>query len=155
MTTEVDPDAPAPRGLRSIVYEVLPQGATPTDTACHPIPRHVLEKAQSDVVELTSQKMSDQLGDVPHVVVVLREGDLDPRTDEDVLRLLRSTDGGVVVFGVTYALDEATEDIREPCPECGAARAFRISTGEATSPSAPRRSSALLECRECGAVWDA
>lgn len=143
MTTEQEPNGTAPRGLRALVYAALPPGASPTDTAAHPIPRSALEKAQGDVVELTSKKMSDQLGEVPHVVIVLNDGDLDPRTDGDVLRVLEQTDGGVVVFGVTYALDEPPRDIHESCPECGAARAFKIS-------DAP----VLLECRECGAVWD-
>lgn len=153
MTTESPPDGGGPRGLRAIVYEALPPGATPTDTASHPIPGHVLEKAQGDVVELTRQKMSTQLGDAPHVVVILREGDLDPGTDADVLRVVQQTDGGVLVFGVTYALDEAGAEIRESCPECGAMSAFQISGG--VSAAGGSRSDVLLECRECGAVWDA
>jgi hypothetical protein len=153
MTTESPAAGGGPRGLRAIVYEALPPGATPTDTASHPIPGNVLAKAQGDVVELTRQKMSTELGEAPHVVVVLREGDLDPATDADVLRVVEQTDGGVLVFGVTYTLDEAGPEIREPCPECGGMSAFEISGG--ASPAGGARAHVLLECRECGAVWDA
>lgn len=152
------------RGLRAIVYEALPPHASPTDTLCQPLHRHVLENAQGDIVELTRQKVTEQLQGRSHVVVVLRDGDLNPATDGDLLGLLEQTDGGVLVFGVTYDLDESAsgEGDRPPgaapavsgesCPECGATDAFEIDRGDIAE--AVGRRTVLIECRECGAVWD-
>lgn len=156
MTTEHGVDSaavPAAPGLRSLVYAALPPSVTPTDTACQPLSAHVLQNAQGDVVELTKQRMSDQFGDDPHVVLVLRDGDLDPGTDGELLGLLEQTHGGVLVFGVSYVPDAAPAVARrEECPECGARNAFAMDPGAAGVAGG---SATLLECRECGTVWDA
>ena len=165
MTTEYDR---APAGsLRSLVYAALPSDASPTDTACQPLHRHVLDNAQGDVVALTREKMSATFGDTPHVVVVVRDGDLDPATDGELVVLLEGTHGGVLVFGVTYALDTPRttggspmrftggpeQPVRgEECQECGSTEAFEVQRAETPDPHG--RTMRLVECRDCGAVWD-
>lgn len=159
MTTEQSPSpqpspsAARPPGLRALVYAALPPDATPTGTLSQPLHRHVLDKAQGDVVELTRERMSAQFGDQPHVVLTLRDGDLDPATDQDLWGLMRQSEGGVLVFGVSYALDQAPADSDESCPECGARNAFVLS--EQASPAHGRPATTLIECRDCGTVWDA
>jgi len=91
-----------PRGLHALVYAQLPEGATPTDTACHPLPRRILERAGDDVIEVTKRKIGDVFEGLPHIVIEIRDGDLDPLLDGEVLGLLEQTDGGVLVFGVSY-----------------------------------------------------
>lgn len=166
MTTE-GAARPSGRGLRSLVYAALPANASPTDTACQPLHRHVLDHAQGDVVELTREKMSTTFGDTPHVVLVLRDGDLDPETDGELTGLLEQTAGGVLVFGVTYTEDAPQpreggpvqftggpeESVRgESCPECGSTDAFEVQ--RAPTSDAQGRTTRLVECRDCGAVWD-
>lgn len=165
MTT--DPGRQPAGSLRSLVYAALPPDATPTDTACQPLHRHVLENAQGDVVALTREKMDAALGDTPHVVVEIRDGDLDPATDGELVGLLEGTEGGVLVFGVTYAVDPPASTgggpVRftggpdqpvkgESCPECGSTDAFEVQ--RAPQPDAQGRTTRLVECRDCGAVWD-
>jgi DNA-directed RNA polymerase subunit M/transcription elongation factor TFIIS len=166
MTTEGTARRPA-GSLRSLVYAALPPNASPTDTACQPLHRHVLEKAQGDVVELTREKMSATFGETPHVVVEIRDGDLDPTTDGELVGLLEQTEGGVLVFGVSYVVDApapaeggpmqftggAEQAVQgESCPECGSTDAFEVQ--RAAAPDAHGRTTRLVECRDCGAVWD-
>jgi hypothetical protein len=166
MTTDAAERRPA-GSLRSLVYAALPPTATPTDTACQPLHRHVLDNAQGDVVALTRDKMSTSFGDTPHVVVVIREGDLDPVTDGELVGLLEQTGGGVLVFGVSYAVDAPQptgggpmrftggpeESVKgEECQECGSTDAFEVQ--RAPEPDAHGRTTRLVECRDCGAVWD-
>jgi DNA-directed RNA polymerase subunit M/transcription elongation factor TFIIS len=166
MTTDAAERRPA-GSLRSLVYAALPPTATPTDTACQPLHRHVLDNAQGDIIELTREKMSASFGDTPHVVVVIRDGDLDPATDGELTGLLDQTAGGVLIFGVSY-----TEDAPQPtggapmqftggpehsvkgesCPECGSTDAFEVQRAE--TPDAHGQRTRLVECRDCGAVWD-
>ena len=154
MTTEQSPAAPKPPGLRALVYAALPPDATPTNTLSQPLHRHVLDKAQGDVVELTRERMSSQFGEDPHVILTLHDGDLDPATDHDLWGLMEQTEGGVLVFGVSYVRDQpAPVDSSESCPECGARNAFVLP--EQAAPIAGRPATTLIECRECGTVWDA
>lgn len=94
-----------PFGLHGLVYAQLPKGAKPTDTACHALHRRILERAGSDVIEVTSRKIGEVFQGQPHIVIEIRDGDLDPAHDGEILGLLEQTDGGVVIFGVSY--DEA------------------------------------------------
>lgn len=94
-----------PIGLHALVYAQLPKGAKPTDTACHPLNRRILERAGSDVIEVTTRKIGAVFEGRPHIVLEIRDGDLDPEHDGEVLGLLEQTNGGVLVFGVSY--DEA------------------------------------------------
>jgi DNA-directed RNA polymerase subunit M/transcription elongation factor TFIIS len=166
MTTE-DADRRPAGSLRSLVHAALPPTAVPTDTACQPLHRHVLDNAQGDVVELTRAKMSTSFGDAPHIVVVIRDGDLDPATDGELTGLLEETAGGVLVFGVSYTEDaprptrggpmqftggpeEAVKG--ESCPECGSDSAFEVQ--RAAEPDPHGKTTRLVECRDCGAVWD-
>jgi hypothetical protein len=166
MTTEDAERRPA-GSLRTLVYAALPPDATPTDTACQPLHRHVLDRAQGDVVELTRVKMSSTFGETPHVVVVIRDGDLDPRTDGELVGLLEQTEGGVLVFGVSYAVDPPApaeggpmrfsggpeQPVQgEECQECGSTDAFEVQRADA--PDAHGKTTRLVECRDCGAVWD-
>lgn len=98
-------EPPKEPGLRALVYAELPANATPTDTACHAIHRHTLDNAQGDIVTLIREKMSANYGDEPHIIITITDGDLDPRTDGDLLGLLEQTAGGVLVFGVSYTED--------------------------------------------------
>ena len=102
MSTE---DNNRPIGLHALVYARLPKGAKPTDTACHPLNRRILDRAGSDVIEVTTRKIGDVFDGRPHIVFEIRDGDLDPEHDGEVLGLLEQTNGGVLVFGVSY--DEA------------------------------------------------
>lgn len=151
MTTENTAGRKAP-GLRALVYDAIPPNASPTDTLTHPLSRYVLERAEGDIIELTRQKISDQLGDVPHVVLTLRDGDLDLATDGELTGLLRETDGGVIVFGVTYSLDDTKIAIEDDCPECSARGGVEISRSDTPGPDG--RIPILVECPECGTVWD-
>ena len=166
MTTEDAARSPA-GNLRSLVYAALPENATPTGTACQPLHRHVLDHAQGDVVELTREKMSASFGETPHVVVVIRDGDLDPATDGELTGLLEETAGGVLVFGVSYAVDAPRPTAGGPmkftggpdqtvqgesCPECGSTDAFEVQRAETSDVQG--RKTRLVECRDCGAVWD-
>lgn len=149
MTTDTRQDR---RGLRALVDEALPCGAVPTGTACHPLPRYVLEHAQEDVVSLARQRMSDQLQGQQHVVLTLTGDLLDPEVDADVVRLLECTDGGVLVFAVTYSSPpEAVMVPEESCPECGSRDAFHVVASPAASTPHP---AVLIECRDCEAVWE-
>ena len=166
MTTEDAARSPA-GSLRSLVYAALPANATPTGTSCQPLHRHVLDHAQGDVVGLTREKMSASFGETPHVVVVIRDGDLDPATDGELTGLLEETAGGVLVFGVSY-VEDAPRPTRggpvqftggpdrpvrgEECQECGSTDAFEVQ--RADTPDAHGRTTRLVECRDCGAVWD-
>lgn len=40
----------------------------------------------------------------------------------------------------------------ESCPECGSIDAFEVQ--RASQPDAHGRTTRLIECRDCGAVWD-
>jgi hypothetical protein len=166
MATENADRQPA-GSLRTLVYSALPPDATPTDTACQPLHRHVLDKAQGDVVQLTREKMSATFGETPHVVVEIREGDLDPRTDGELVGLLEQTEGGLLVFGVTYAVDVPApaggggmrfsggpdQPVQgEECQECGSTDAFEVE--RSPQPDAHGKIRRLVECRDCGAVWD-
>lgn len=110
---------------------------------------------------LTADKMREQLKDEKHVVLTLREQDLDPATDGEVWGLLEQTEGGVLVFGVTYsddapaaapALTSPPISSAESCPECGSNDAFEVQ--RASVPGPKNRVDVLIECRDCGAVWD-
>ena len=161
----VDPPADGPRrGLRTLIYDRLPPSASPIDTLCQPLDRYVIEHAQGDVIELTARKVSEQMQGQPHIVVTIKQEDLDPVTDADLLRLLERTHGGVLVFGVSYSLDEpstrsdssrlpgGSRVAGESCPECGCTEASRIEGADASSVAgAPL---ALIECGDCGAVWE-
>ena len=104
MSTE---DHNRPSGLRALVYAQLPQDATPTDTACHPIHRRILERAGADVIEVTTRKVGEVFEGRPHIVIEIRDGDLDPARDGELVGLLQQTDGGALIFGVSY--DDAAE----------------------------------------------
>ena len=166
MATE-SAERPPAGSLRTLVYGALPPNAAPTDTACQPLHRHVLERAQGDVVALTREKMGATFGDTPHVVVEVRDGDLDPRTDGELVGLLEQTEGGVLIFGVAYAVDGTApaeggpmqfnsggpeKTVKgEECQECGSTDAFEVQRAE--QPDAQGRITRLVECRECGTVW--
>jgi len=142
-----------PPGLRKLVYAQLPADAAPTDTVVRPISRYVLENAEGNVVEMVRQRVMEEFGETPHVVLTLRDGDLDPATDGELVPLLEDTDGGLLVFGVAYRLEgKAQVTTDEACPECGATGGVEISRADA--PDAYGRVTTLLECQECGTVWD-
>lgn len=149
----------AGRGLRAIVWDALPASAVPTGTLTQPVPGHVLENADGDVVALTAARMSQEFGEAPHVIVAVRDGDLNRMTDSDVQAVLDQTGGGVVVFGVSYRTEVAETPVEaghrpvqgESCPECGSTAAFEISRSEQDARGAIP---ILVECRDCGAVWD-
>ncbi|WP_225753471.1 hypothetical protein [Actinotalea sp. Marseille-Q4924] len=154
----VDP-ANAGRGLRAIVWDALPADAVPTGTLTQPVPGHVLANADGDVAALTAARMSQEFADAPHVIVAVQDGDLNPTTDSDVQAVLDQSGGGVVVFGVSYRVEVAETPVEaghravqgESCPECGSAAAFEISRSE---PDARGATPILVECGDCGAVWD-
>lgn len=163
MTSE--PTTPRPPGLRALVHARLPRDASPTDTLCQPLDGYVLERAQGDVVALTARSISDRMGGRAHVVLTLREADLDPATDEELLRLARRTNGGVLVFGVSYTLAGAADASPTPpargarvtgesCPECGSEDAFELAGEGSQGAAAGPTGRVLVECAECGAVWD-
>lgn len=169
MTT--DQPVNGPRGLRALVYDALPPGASPVDTACQPISRHVLEHAQGDIVDLTKQRLSEQFGDQAHIVITIRDGDLDPQTDGELTGLLAQTDGGLLIFAVAYDQGLAgpggtgpaafnstggttVRDARvdQDCPECGTMDPLEVS--RADGPDAAGRTAVVFQCRECDTVWD-
>lgn len=85
------------------MHAKLPAGAQPTGTSCYPLHRHVIDRAPDDVVHLTRQRMEEELGSEPHIVLVLERGDLDPQQDAELVQVLERTGGGVLVFGVCFS----------------------------------------------------
>ena len=84
------------------MHAALPPSAKPTGTCCQPLHRRIIDSSPDDVIELTRQRVHDELGDGPHLVLTLRQDDLDPEQDRELYGLAERTDGGALVFGVSY-----------------------------------------------------
>jgi hypothetical protein len=138
-----------------IVMDALPTGAEPTAALWMPVAGRALRNSPDDVVMLTEQQVRSRLPQGEQLVMSIRQEDLDEHDNEELARLLDSTDGGVIVIGLTYARQNTVRIFNQVCPECGSTDAQRL--GPADDHVAPglRAEASLYQCAECGAAWDA
>jgi hypothetical protein len=158
--------APGVAALPALVLAALPPDAVPRATIHHPIHGHVLAKAGDSVVAAATDAIARSFGATPHVVVALRDHEVDEQPD--LRRAMAQTEGGVLLVGVAFdrVQQEAPRtapshpsapqrthqvDPDETCPECGA-RSARV---EPAPPDASGREVMLHVCDDCGAAWDA
>jgi predicted RNA-binding Zn-ribbon protein involved in translation (DUF1610 family) len=138
-----------------LVVDALPVGAVPTAALWMPVAGRALRNSPDDVVSLTEAQVRDRLPRGDQLVLSIRRQDLEGHEDEDLLRLVDSTDGGAVVIGVTYELENRVRVYNQMCPECGSSEAELL--GPADDQVAPglRAEASLYQCSECGTAWDA
>jgi hypothetical protein len=138
-----------------IVTDALPPGATPTAALWMPVAGRALRNAPDDVVALTEQQVRDRLPAGEQVVISIAGADLVAAEDDELSRLVESTDGGVIVIGLTYDRAPAVRVYNQSCPECGSAEAELL--GPADEHVAPelREQVSLYQCADCGTAWDA
>lgn len=139
----------------TLVSDALPAGAVPTAALWMPVGGRALRNSPDDVVTLTEEQVRNRLPKGRQLVVSIRREDLVGRDDEELERLLESTDGGAIVIGMTYDLPGEVRVFDQPCPECGSREAELL--GPADDHVAPgfREQASLFRCSECGTAWDA
>jgi hypothetical protein len=138
-----------------IVMDALPTGAVPTAALWMPVAGRALRNSPDDVVMLTEQQVRSRLPGGDQLVMSIRKDDFVDHDDDELVRLLDSTDGGAIVVGLTYARQNAVRAFNQVCPECGSTDAQRL--GPADDHVAPglRAEASLYQCVECGTAWDA
>ncbi|OAN35133.1 hypothetical protein [Mycolicibacterium iranicum] len=138
-----------------IVSEALPTGAVLTAGLWMPVAGRALRNSPDDVVALTEDQVRSRLPNGDQLVLAIKAEDLQAHPDEDLARLLDSTDGGAIVIGVTYDLGNKVRVYNQICPECGSTDAELL--GPADSHVAPglRAAASLYQCTDCGTAWDA
>jgi hypothetical protein len=138
-----------------IVTDALPSGATPTAALWMPVSGRALRNSPDDVVALTEQQVRDRLPKGEQLVISIGSADIIEANDDELTRLVESTDGGVVVVGLTYDRQGAVRVYNQSCPECGSTSAELL--GPADEHVAPelRAQVSLYQCADCGTAWDA
>ncbi|KWX66603.1 hypothetical protein [Mycobacterium sp. NAZ190054] len=138
-----------------IVSEALPAGAVLTAGMWMPVAGRALRNSPDDVVALTEEQVRSRLPQGEQLVVTIRREDLEAHPDEGLARLVDSTDGGVIVIGVTYDRGARPRVYNQVCPECGSTEAELL--GPADQHVAPGFQDAanLYGCPDCGTAWDA
>jgi len=138
-----------------IVTDALPSGATPTAALWMPVAGRALRNSPDDVVALTEQQVRDRLPKGEQLVISIGKDDLVDGDDDELTRLVESTDGGVIVIGLAYDRQNAVRVFNQSCPECGSTNAELL--GPADDHVAPelRAQVSLYQCAECGTAWDA
>jgi len=138
-----------------IVTDALPSGATPVAALWMPVAGRALRNSPDDVVALTEQQVRDRLPKGEQLVISIGRDDLAGHDDDELARLVESTDGGVIVVGVTYDRQNSVRVYDQSCPECGSSNATLL--GPADEHVAPefRSQANLYQCAECGTAWDA
>jgi hypothetical protein len=138
-----------------IVMDALPLAAVPTAALWMPVAGRALRNSPDDVVALTEQQVRDRLPKGEQLVMSIREEDLIHSDDEELARLVDSTDGGAVVIGLIYDRQNVVRVYNQACPECGSTGAQLL--GPADQHVAPElhAEANLYQCAECGTAWDA
>jgi predicted RNA-binding Zn-ribbon protein involved in translation (DUF1610 family) len=139
----------------SIVTDALPSGAVPTAALWMPVAGRALRNSPDDVVALTKEQVRNRLPAGDHLVMSIRRPDLADHDDEDLGRLVDSTDGGAIVIGVTYALENRVRVYNQVCPECGSSEAELLGPSDEHVAPGLRANASLYRCSECGTAWDA
>ncbi len=138
-----------------IVTDALPTGATPTAALWMPVAGRAMRNSPDDVVALTEQQVRARLPEGEQLVVSIGSGDIAEENDEELKRLVDSTDGGVVVIGVTYDRPGAVRVFNQSCPECGSSEADLLGPADQHVAAELRARVSLYQCAECGTAWDA
>jgi DNA-directed RNA polymerase subunit RPC12/RpoP len=120
-----------------------------------PVAGRALRNSPDDVVALTEQQVRSRLPQGEHLVMSIRKDDLIYEGDEELMRLVDSTDGGAVVIGLTYQHQTLARAYGQRCPECGSTDARRLGPADQHVPLGLRDKVSLYQCVECGTAWDA
>ena len=139
----------------SLVMEALPSGAVPTAAVWVPVGGRALRNSPDDVVAMTEEQVRSRLPQGQRLVMSLRYQDVVDRDDEALVRLVESTDGGVIVIGMTYDLPNEVRVFNQTCPECGSIDARLLGPADEQVAAGLREQASLYRCVECGTAWDA
>jgi hypothetical protein len=138
----------------SLVTAALPSGAVPTAAVWVPVGGRALRNSPDDVVALTEEQVHSRLPKGPRLVMSLRYEDVIDSDDEALTRLVQSTDGGVIVIGMTYDLPNTVRAFNQMCPECGSVDAELLGPADQHVAAGLRDRVRLYRCAECGTAWD-
>lgn len=138
-----------------IVTDALPTGATPVAALWMPVAGRALRNSPDDVVALTEQQVRARLPNGEQLVISIGSDDIVEENDEELARLVESTDGGVVVIGLTYDRLGAVRVYNQSCPECGSTNAELLGPADEHVAAELRAQVSLYRCAECGTAWDA
>jgi predicted RNA-binding Zn-ribbon protein involved in translation (DUF1610 family) len=138
-----------------IVADALPSGAVPTAALWMPVAGRALRNSPDDVVALTEQQVRSRLPQGEQLVMSIREDDLIYQDDDELARLVDSTDGGAIVIGLTYDRQNVVRVYDQTCPECGSADAQRLGPADEHVAPGLRDQASLYQCADCGTAWDA
>ena len=138
----------------SLVREALPSGAVPTAAVWVPVGGRALRNSPDDVVALTEEQVRSRLPQGQQLVMSLRYEDVVDRDDNALTRLVESTDGGVIVIGMTYDLPNEVRVFNQMCPECGSTKAELLGPADQHVAAGLRDRVRLYRCAECGTAWD-
>jgi predicted RNA-binding Zn-ribbon protein involved in translation (DUF1610 family) len=138
-----------------IVTDALPSGAVPTAALWMPVAGRALRNSPDDVVTLTEQQVRDRLPKGEQLVMSIRKDDLIHQDDDELTRLVDSTDGGVIVIGLTYDRQNTVRVYNQMCPECGSTDARLLGPADQHVAHELRAVANLYQCAECGTAWDA
>jgi hypothetical protein len=136
------------------VMDALPSGAVPTAALWMPVAGRALRNSPDDVVALTEQQVRSRLPKGDQLVMSIRNDDLIYQDDEELARLVDSTDGGAIVIGLTYDRQNLRVD-DQVCPECGSTNAQRLGPADAHVAPGLRDQASLYQCADCDTAWDA
>jgi len=75
--------------------------------------------------------------------------------DVELTRLVESTDGGVIVIGLSYDRRDAVRVFNQVCPECGSTDAHLLGPADEHVAAGLRAEASLYQCADCGTAWDA
>jgi hypothetical protein len=138
------------------IQRALPPGAVPVAALWMPVAGRAVQRSPDDVVALTREQVRGRLPGAQHLVMALAAADLDPDEEADTLRLIESTDGGVIVVGVAYDLPSAPpRALGQSCPECGSTSAELLGPSDDSVAPEFREQARLYRCLDCGTAWDA
>jgi predicted RNA-binding Zn-ribbon protein involved in translation (DUF1610 family) len=138
-----------------IVMDALPSGAVPTAALWMPVAGRALRNSPDDVVALTEQQVRSRLPQGEQLVLSIRADDLINQDDEELARLVDSTDGGAIVIGLTYARQNSVRVYNQSCPDCGSTNAQLLGPADEHVAPGLRDEASLYQCAECGTAWDA
>jgi len=142
-----------------LVMDALPSGAVPTAALWMPVAGRALRNSPDDVVALTEQQVRSRLPQGDQLVMSIRKDDLTRQDmyeeDVELTRLVESTDGGVIVIGLSYDRRDAVRVFNQVCPECGSTDAHLLGPADEHVAAGLRAEASLYQCAECGTAWDA
>ncbi len=136
------------------VHSRLPVGASLVSACWQPLPGRAMRMSPDDVEALTTDKVRQRLPPGHQLVLSIRDEDLDPATESNVARLLKATDGGLLIVGVTYELSTARRSRDIACPECASGQIDALGPADQHVRLEQRGQTSLFQCQECGSAWD-